>query len=178
MVTFLASRRYMSGEQFDALGRAYTHTQLEALRRSDAFVGWCASHALCNLLSPSIRPSSRPAADSQWPVALAPPAYLSCLYSASVICVLCSAPPLRYGMAWHGMAGCAAGQLSMAVLPPLTMTTTKMTTTMTMMVARVCAVNEAAITVPGGAHPPSAARGPAGLPSEIHLCPRLACFVV
>jgi hypothetical protein len=55
----------------------------------------------------------------------------------------------------------------MAVLPPLTMTTTKMTTTMTMMVARVCAVNEAAITVPGGAHPPSAARGPAGLPSEM-----------
>ena len=177
MMTSLASRRYMSGEQFDALGRAYTHTQLEALRRSDAFVGWCASHALCTLhsaLSPSIRPSSRPAADSQWPVALAPPAYLSCLYSASVICVLCSAPPLRY---MYGMAGCAAGQLSTAVLPPLTMTTTKLTTTMIMMAARVCAVNEA-ITVPEGARAPSAARGPAGLPSEIHLCPRLAALCI
>ena len=40
--TFLASRRYLSLQQFEALGRTHTHTQLEALRRSDAFVSWCA----------------------------------------------------------------------------------------------------------------------------------------
>ena len=40
--TFLASRRYLSLQQFEALGRTHTHTQLEALRRSDAFVSWYA----------------------------------------------------------------------------------------------------------------------------------------
>jgi hypothetical protein len=40
--TFLASRRYLSLQQFERLGRTHTHTQLEALRRSDAFVSWCA----------------------------------------------------------------------------------------------------------------------------------------
>ena len=36
------NNRYLSSQQFEALGRAHTHTQLEALRRSEAFVSWCA----------------------------------------------------------------------------------------------------------------------------------------
>lgn len=38
--TFLASRRFMSSAQFDEVGRAYTHTQLEAMRQSDTFLAW------------------------------------------------------------------------------------------------------------------------------------------
>lgn len=38
--TFLASRRYMSLDEFGSIGRACTHAQLEALRRSDQFGQW------------------------------------------------------------------------------------------------------------------------------------------